>query len=100
MIKPVADYVIVHPKDENGQEIKYRFMLALKKKLPEIGDSLMAVLKTTEGIDSVAMNIGLYTIEVSIARTFDPEEVIAELTRRLKEEVLTGIVRPSLVVPQ
>jgi hypothetical protein len=112
-ITPKEKFVITHPTDENGNEVKFSFMLTLSLKVthkfgtlgsgePDTVDGrLIRALGTLEGIDSINPNVGRYTVAATIARTFDPDEVLNELKRRLTEEVLTEIVRarPQIVTP-
>ena len=110
MTQPIAKekYVLTFPKDDEGNEIKFRFMLTLSRKLNErmgglpngneetIESRLGKALSTLDGIDGITGG-GRYTIEIVIARSFDPDDVITELKRRLEEDVLTDIIKPSLV---
>lgn len=105
---PREPFVLTFPKDENGHEVKWRFMLTLSKKTtfnfgtkdsPDtVGDRLVKALSTLDGIDALTPNIGRYTVEVVIARTFDVDEVLAELKRRVEFEVLSEIKVPKLVL--
>lgn len=103
--KALQSFVLTFPRDETGKDIKYRFMLTLSKQLKyKIGNEtiesrLMQALGTLDGIDGLGVGIGRYTIEVTIARTFDPDVVIEELKTRLEQDVLSEIIRPPLVVP-
>ena len=99
-LKPIEKYVFTHPKDENGKDILYRFMLTLSKRLAEkigtesIEARLLRAIGTLNGVDGM-QQAGMYTTEVVIARTFNAEEVIAELKRRLDEDVLSEIITPN-----
>ena len=103
--KPLEPFVLTFPKDENGNDVKYRFMLTLSKHLKQkignetIESRLIQALGTLDGIDGIGIGGGRYTLEVTIARTFNPDEVIEELKRRVTNDVLSEIVRPPLVVP-
>ncbi len=111
MTQPEAlhQYILTHPTDDEGQDILFRFMLTLGKKLSDkVGDPtgeetietrLIQAIGTIVGIDGVGIGAGRYTVEVTIARTFDPSEVIVELKRRLDDDVLSDIIRPSLITP-
>lgn len=99
---PTQPFVFTFPEDNEGKEVKYRFMLTLGKKLSAkigeetVGGRLEAAIMTLAGIDAM-QPAGRYTIECVIARTFDADVVIDELKRRLNEDVLTEIVKPRLV---
>lgn len=100
--KPHSKYVLTFPKDEKGDDIKFRFMLSLNKQISQVEKALIKAVGTLDGIDGIATGMGRYTIEITIARTFDPDEVIAELKHRLESEVLSDIILPqdkALIVP-
>lgn len=89
----VSKYIFTFLK-EGENENKYRFMLTLGKQLDkQLGDKLIAAIGSLGGIDGF-QPIGRYTVEIVIARTFNADDVIAELRRRLDEEVLSDIIRP------
>jgi len=103
---PREKYVFTFPQDENGKDVLYRFMLTLGRKVTEkvgdpsggetIGSRLMEAIGTLDGVDNVIPG-NRYTLEVTIARTFDAQEVIDELKRRLDKDVLSEIIVPKLV---
>lgn len=103
---PREDFVFTFPnKDEHGQDFKWRFMLTLSKSMGHdfgskedtVERRLIRAVGTLDGIDRVVPGVGRYTIEVCIARTFNPDEVIEELRRRLMEDVLSEIIKPKLI---
>lgn len=102
---PREPFVFTFPRDDKGEEMPYRFMLTLSKNFgtkigtEDIGTRLTRALLTLDGIDAFSQGVGRYTVEVTIARTFDPAEVLEELKRRLKNDVLSEIIRPPLVTP-
>jgi len=105
-IEPKEKYVIIHPKEDDGSEVKYSMILVLGRALgtrigndDTIENRLMKAVASLDGVDGINPQMGRYTIGITIARTFDADEVIAELKRRLDEEVLSEIVRPKLVTP-
>lgn len=89
-------YVIIFAKDEQGNEIKQRFMVSITKTLKQVEESLMKNVMSIDGIDRMEIH-GRYTFEIIIARSFDATVAIAELEKRL-EDLLSDIVRPKLVV--
>lgn len=87
-------YVIIFAKDEQGQEIKYRFMISMKKKLiGETAKDIFQALSQVDGIDR-AEPVGFYTMDISIGRAFDPEEVLKNLCQKL-DVILLDIIVPS-----
>ncbi len=105
---PLKKYVLTFPKDDGGQDMKYRFMLTIDRRMSlkvgngtdeDYGLRLLKSLSAIDGIEAIVPQGGRYTVEVGIARTFDPNEVIKEIERRLNDEILTTIVRPTLVTP-
>jgi len=107
--QPIEPFVLTFPQDSEGKDVKYRFMLTLSKKLKQpirgteketIESRLMEAVGTLDGVDGIGIGGGRYTVELTIARTFDPDAVIAELKNRLTNDVLSEIIRPpSIVVP-
>jgi len=101
---PREKFVLTFPHDEKGQEIQFRFMLTLSKKLSvKIGEEtiqerLVRALGTLDGIDGMAFGAGRYTVEVTVARTFDAQEVLTELKARLENDVLSEIIRPPVLM--
>lgn len=105
---PREDFILTFPTDKDGKDVKWRFMLTVAKPLghnfgsPEKPDMLerrlIKAIGTLDGIDYVNPGVGRYTVEIAIARTFDPDEVIQELERRIKFEVLTDIITPKLLI--
>ena len=95
MSQPVATskYVFTFLR-EGENENKYRFMLTLSKPLKTVGDKLFAVIGILEGIDG-CQPAGQYTVEIVIARTFNAEDIIAEIRRSLDEEILSDIILPN-----
>lgn len=99
-IEPRESYVFTFAKSENGEDLLYRFMLTLSKQLGEkigeeaVGTRLDRAIGTLDGIDGYSP-VGRYTVECTIARTFDPESVIKELEHRLTNDVLSNIIKPS-----
>jgi len=106
---PRETFVLTFPKDEAGHEVKWRFMLTLSKtmgfnfgnqeKPDTVEQRLIKAVGTLDGIDYVNPGVGRYTVEIAIARTFDADEVIAELKDRIQNEVLSSIVRPKFIAP-
>lgn len=105
MIEPKEKYTIIHPKEDNGDQVKHSLILVLGRALgTRIGSDetvesrMMHAAASLDGIDTINL-LGRYSIGLTIARTFDADEVITELKRRLDEDVLSDIVRPKLVTP-
>jgi len=107
-LEPTQKYLFTFPQDEEGNDIKYRFILTLSKRLGDnvgtgeetIGSRLMKLLSEIDGIDGVSQN-GFYTMQVAIAHTFDAEQVLELIERGLEQDVLSEIIRPptSIVTP-
>jgi hypothetical protein len=105
---PREPFVLTFPKDQDGQDIKWRFILTIsktkgfnfgtKEKPDTVEQRLIKAVGTIDGVDYVNPDVGRYSIEVAIARTFNPDEVIEELKRRVCFEVLTEIKTPKFIV--
>jgi hypothetical protein len=95
-IQPVDKYVITHPKDEQGNEIKRRFILTSSKPIKDkdmYGKVMLLLGETVPGIDGFNI-MGRYTMEIVIAMTFEPNEVIAALKSEL-DIILSPLALPS-----
>lgn len=95
-IQPVDKFVITHPKDEHGNDIKRRFMLSSSKPIKDkemYGKVMLLLGETVPGIDGFNI-VGRYTMEIVIAMTFDPDEVIAALKTEL-DVILSPLALPS-----
>lgn len=98
--KPVSKYVFTFAKDESGNEIKFRFMLSLGNMSKDIQAALNQGVGSLDGIDGIAI-AGKYTLEITISRAFDPDEVITELKSRL-DNILSDVLMPQqkpLILP-
>lgn len=82
-IKPKEDYVFTFAKDDDGSEIRNNFILTLSKPIGTLVEKMKPILQL-DGIDGMdAQNVGRYSIHFIIAKTFDPNEIIAEMERLL-----------------
>jgi hypothetical protein len=96
MTQPKSKYHIEFAKDKDGSEIRHRFMLVTSKpiKSKEMAAQLHQIIQfDQDGIDNFEVH-GRYTMEIVIARTFDPDEVIAELKEKL-DILLSNIIQPG-----
>jgi len=89
-------YVITHPKDETGTEIKFVFMISLSKPVKAIGEAKINALMGVDGIDTLAQR-GRYTLEITISRAFNADEVISVLKTKL-DDAMSDIIVPKLVI--
>jgi hypothetical protein len=87
---------MIFAKDEEGKDIHYRFMLSLSKPLARVEKELMKGIMDTEGVDHIQPH-SRYTLEITIGRAFDADEVLAELKPKI-EAALSDILMPKLVV--
>lgn len=95
-IQPVEKYVLTFAKDNEGQDILYSFILTLSKPLTKVEKQLNESVISLPGIDGFSP-FGIYSMEIRIARTFDPEQVIKTIKENLDSRVLSDIIRPKLV---
>lgn len=92
-IKPITNYIFTFAKDDQGNDIKYRFMLTINKNITKdknLNNSLFKLFNSIDGINYIG-STGNYTIEIQIARTFNPDEVIDALKKNL-DQVLSDII--------
>ena len=95
-IQPTKKYDIVYAKTEDGEDIKFRFVLTLSKPIRDeaMGARIIQLLGIDlPGIDGYTA-MGRYTLEIIIARTFDPEVVLDALKEEL-EVILSTILQPG-----
>lgn len=95
-IQATDKYIITHPKDEKGVEIKRRFILTTSKPIKDkdmYGKVMNLLGDTVPGIDGFNI-MGRYTMEIVIAMTFDPDQVIAALKEEL-EVILSPLALPT-----
>ena len=95
-MKTTEKYIFTFAKDQNGEDIPHRFMLTLSKRIKEVDTGIQKMLDM-DGIDAFGM-AGQYTMEVTLARTFDAHEIIAEIKKQL-DLILSDIIRPTIVKP-
>lgn len=106
---PREPFVLTFAKDKDGHDVKWRFMLTLsktkgfnfgtKEKPDTVEYRLIKAVGTIDGVEYVNPDCGRYTVEIAIAPTFDPDEVIEEVKRRIQFEVLTEIQTPKFIMP-
>lgn len=99
---PVSDYHVEFAKDDKGQEVSCRFIFTAKKPIAPIKSELTkGVSKAQEMLDAIMsvpgidlmQPVGRYSIEIVVAKTYDPKEVIAaiaEAIRPLQSEILVA----------
>lgn len=95
-MKNTQKYTLIFAKDEQGNEIKYRFMLCVSKPVTENQKALAMAIQAFEGIDGIQI-VGRYTLDVVIGRAFDPDEVLVEL-KKLLDSMLSDIIVSKILV--
>lgn len=83
-------------KDNEGKEVKYKFLISMTKTLKELEKTFGPAMMAVDGIDGLDP-VGRYTVAVSVCLAFDAEEVVAKVEAKL-EDLLSDIVRPRLLV--
>jgi len=97
MVKARDDYNIVHPQvGKDGKVDKQLAIITLGKRLGQtnLGDAknFMNQCISIDGVDAIQA-LGLYTIQIVIANTFDYETVLTEV-RALLERAISAIIIP------
>jgi hypothetical protein len=97
MVKARDDFKITHPQfGKDGQPDKQLGIITLGRRLSQtnLGDpqSLIRQFMAIDGIDAI-QPIGLYTVQIIIANTFDYEAVLAEV-HALLERAVSAIIIP------
>jgi len=104
-MKPEAikKYAISYAKNDKGEDVKRSFILSFSR---PIQDEQMAAKVSNlfghqvAGIDGFKV-IGRYSVQLLVAETFDPDEVVAVLQAEL-DVILSDIIqpgKPKLVTP-
>lgn len=102
MNDPIADYHVEHAKDDKGNEVAFRFIFTTKKPIAQTkseltkgvskGQEMLDAIMSVSGIDLI-QPVGRYSIEVVVAKTYDPKQVIAALVeaiRPVQSEILVA----------
>lgn len=102
MNDPIADYHIEHAKDEQGNEVPFRFIFTTKKPIAQAqseltkevskGQKMLEAIMSVAGINLI-QPVGRYSIEIVVAKTYDPQQVIAALVeaiRPVQSEILVA----------
>jgi len=95
-IKAKDKYIIVYPKDDDGHEIKRRFVLSIGKNIQRNKDVALKFVQgiyNIDGIDQVNV-MGIYTMEIFIGQCFDVDEVTTALKLHL-DDILSDIIKPK-----
>lgn len=96
---PKNKYLFTFAKDSGGNDVRYRFILTLDRRLEDnFAKKLFSSIVTIDGVDAINPHAGIYSIEIAIARTFDANEVINAIEEILKD-ALSGIIKPQIISP-
>jgi hypothetical protein len=100
MVKANVDFNIVHPQSsKDGTPDKQLSIITLSKRLGQtnLGDhnAFLRTFMSIEGIDAINP-IGVYSIQVIIANTFDYETVLAEIRAVLERATSAVIVAKNV----
>jgi len=101
-VLPVSDYHVEHAKDDKGNEVPHRFIFTTKKPVAPFKSELtQGVSKAQEMLDAITkvpgldyfQPVGRYSVEIIVAKTYDPKQVIealAEAIRPVQSEILVA----------
>jgi hypothetical protein len=91
--------IVIDQETGEQEDMKFNFILTFKKPITDLqgGPEGMQKFFMEElgGVDNIKI-AGRHSIEIVVARTFDPEEVVAAIEASLPA-LQSDIVRPSLV---
>ncbi len=94
MANPIKKYNIEQMIDQDNKPVEGLYVVTLSKKLSRIGpDVFNSYIDSLGGIDAIEP-IGMYTVRLRVAKTFDASEVIAELGQGL-ETLQSDLTLPS-----
>ncbi len=105
MAEPASEYVFHYPaRSPNGDESDPHIVqVSFNKPLADLkegGKSFLTELMELPGIEG-ASHAGRYTLSIGIARTFNAEEVVAEIEESVKRESsnIITLTRPGIATP-
>jgi hypothetical protein len=101
-VTPKEKFILTKSKDNEGNEVDWHFRLTLSKPIRDrpMAELLNAFLEEVDnGIDNFTIK-GRYTIEITVAATFDGQEVM-EAVRSEWDRLTSEIIQPNkdLVLP-
>jgi len=100
-VQHIADYHVEHAKEEDGTEVPHRFIFTTRKPVAPMKSELtQEVSKAQEMLEAILgvpgldffQPIGRYSLEIVVAKTYDPQAVIAgiiEAIRPVQSEIIT-----------
>jgi hypothetical protein len=102
-VQPSKEFEIEFAKVTNAEgeqeEMMFNFILSFKKPIDQLQGGPEGMqrffMEELGGIDQIKL-AGRYAVEIVVARTFDPEEVVAAIEAGLPA-LQSDIVTPSLV---
>jgi hydrogenase maturation factor len=103
--QPIKDYHIEFAKDDDGTDLENRFIFTAKKPIAplqsevtagiSIAQKMLEAICSVDGMDFY-QPVGRYSMEIVVAKTFDPQDVIAAIVETVRP-IQSDIVLPSLV---
>lgn len=97
------NYHIEYAKDDDGNEIKWRFILTTKKPIApmksemtqdvSMAQKMLGAIMAVPGINLFEV-AGRYSVEIVVAKTYDPEKVLAEILEAIRP-LQSDIICPS-----
>jgi len=108
-VQPIKDYHVEYAKDDDGNDVENRFIFTAKKPVAPIKSEVTAgVSKAQEMLEAISnvpgmdyfQPIGRYSIEVVVAKTYDPKNVIEGIVEAIRP-VQSEILQPTrdLITP-
>lgn len=99
-IEAVEPFVITYAKDDKGEDIPYRFILTIDRPWAEFDqEAFIEFFAHVPGIEAFSMETGRYSIEVIVARTFDPKAVAHHITEGVSSLPLEAKTEAKIVIP-
>lgn len=83
MVSPIKKFDIEQMIDQENKPIPGLYVITLSKKLSRIGpDVFNSFMDSVGGVDALEP-VGMYTVRIRIAKTFDSTAVLEELSQGL-----------------
>ena len=105
-VQPIKDFHVEFAKDDDGTKLDNRFIFTAKKPIAplqsevtagiSIAQKMLEAIAGVEGMDFF-QPVGRYSIEVIVAKTFKPQDVIDGIVEAIRP-VQSDILTPQLLV--
>jgi hypothetical protein len=105
MNQPISDHHVEFAKDDKGNEVAFRFIFTTKQPISPMKSELTKGISKAQDMLDAIMNVagidliqpvGRYSIEVVVAKTYDPKQVVEALVEAIRP-VQSGILVATFI---